>query len=368
MASTEIYLSKHLHARGAVRGVPVSGTFELTSRCNFQCKMCYVHLTDQQQKSKGQELSKEEWIQIGREAKEAGVVFLLLTGGEPFLRPDFFEIYKELKKMGFLITINTNGSLIRGRLFEELRKDPPARINISLYGGCAETYQNLCGVPAFEQVVENIEHLQKAGVSVRLNVSLTPYNCGDTESIFTIAKEKNIHMRYSAYMSPPVRVDENKYGTKENRFSPEKAAEYTIKMEKLKYTEEEFQRKAENFLHGVRTEDEAECEGEAGSKMMCRAGRTSFWITWDGRMLPCGMFSNEGIYVKEEGFCNAWEKTKKYTSNIRLPKECIGCDKKNVCSVCAAMCQSETGEFYKRPDYVCRMTEALCKDYRKQVL
>lgn len=361
MASAETYLSKHLHARGLVKGVPVSGTFELTPRCNFQCKMCYVHLSEEEKRTQGKELTKEEWIQIGKEAKEAGVVFLLLTGGEPFLRPDFMEIYQALKKMGFLISINTNGSLIRGKILEQLCNDPPARINITLYGGCNDTYEKLCGTPMFEQVLENIEQLQKAGVSVRLNVSLTPYNCTDVESIFKIARERNLHVRYSAYMNPPVRVDKNAVGTKNHRFNPEDAAKFTVEMEKIYLSKEEFCKKAEGIMHGVKKENK--CQATVGSKMLCRAGRTAFWITWDGRMLPCGMFSNRGTYVKDVGLQGAWEKTKQDAEVIRMPAECLNCSKKEICSVCAAMCQSETGDFHKKPEYICCMTEALLDNY-----
>ena len=110
-ARTEPMWSTFIHAKGARLGLPIAGNFELTSRCNFQCKMCYVH--DQ----KNVDLSAEEWISIGKSAVDQGMVFLLLTGGEPFLRPDFCEIYEALYKMGLLISINTNGSLIDDSMF-----------------------------------------------------------------------------------------------------------------------------------------------------------------------------------------------------------------------------------------------------------
>ena len=134
LVSTEPAWSTYIHAKGAALGMPVAGNFELTGRCNFGCKMCYVHNSDG-----SDELSAEQWIEIGRQAAEKGMVFLLLTGGEPFLRKDFKEIYLALKKLGLLISINTNGSLIDDEMFDFLTENPPLRMNISLYGSSNET-------------------------------------------------------------------------------------------------------------------------------------------------------------------------------------------------------------------------------------
>ena len=59
----------------SVSGLPVAGTFELTARCNFNCKMCYVHLTEAEQRRRGRELTAQEWIALGEAAKRAGTVF-----------------------------------------------------------------------------------------------------------------------------------------------------------------------------------------------------------------------------------------------------------------------------------------------------
>ena len=186
----------------------------------------------------------------------------------------------------------------------------------------------------------------------------------DLERIFEIAKEKKLLVRYSSYMNPPVRVDETAVGTEMHRFSPEQAAEYTVKMEELYYPKEIFCKRAQGIIIGIRPEENEECQGNVGEKMMCRAGRSSLWITWDGRMLPCGMFSNQGVSIRQHGFGTAWEITKHETAEIRLPAACLNCNKRSVCSVCAAMCQSETGEFHKKPEYICRMTKSLIDHYR----
>ena len=123
--SSEPILSTHLHYVGRKRGLPISGTFELTARCNFNCPMCYVHLQQDDIDARGKELTAQQWIELGRQAKDAGMVFLLLTGGEPFVRKDFFEIYDALKQMGLLISINSNGSMLKGEIMEKLLANPP---------------------------------------------------------------------------------------------------------------------------------------------------------------------------------------------------------------------------------------------------
>ena len=153
--------STYIHQKGARLGLPVTGTFELTPRCNFNCNMCYVHQTEAQAAQGGRrELTTAEWLAIAEEARKAGMVFLLLTGGEPLLRPDFPELLHALKNMGFLVSVNSNGSLLRGELLEAVKQDPPLRFNITLYGGSNATYERLCGRAMFQEVVDNLRALK----------------------------------------------------------------------------------------------------------------------------------------------------------------------------------------------------------------
>ena len=120
---TEPYLATYLHQRGYAQGIPISGVFELTGRCNFSCPMCYVHDTGENRE--GRELTAEQWLDIAREARDMGMVFALLTGGEPLLRKDFFQIYRGMKELGLMVSINSNGSLLHGEILEQLLLDPP---------------------------------------------------------------------------------------------------------------------------------------------------------------------------------------------------------------------------------------------------
>lgn len=365
---TEPYMATYLHSKGRRLGLPIAGNFELTARCNFNCPMCYVHMSEEEVAAKGNELTAEQWIKIAEDAKNRGMVFALLTGGEPFVRKDFFEIYSAMKEMGLLVSINSNGSMLEGEILEKLIENPPVRMNISLYGGCEETYENMCGAPMYERVLGNIVRLKEAGVSVSINLSITPFNCQDLEKIYEIVDKYQINVRASSYMYPPVRLDKELEGYG-NRLSPKESAKYSVQWDTLRFTEEEFAKRAEAMANLVSVEAE-ECyvdQEDTADGVKCRAGSSSFWMTWDGQMRPCGMMPGPTAYPLEVGFDAAWDEIRKATSEIRQPAKCANCAKSEVCGVCAAVCVSETGKFDETPEYMCQRTEAILKYTAKAI-
>ena len=350
--STEPYLATWLHNMGGKQGLPIGGNFELTARCNFDCPMCYVHLNQKDMEAAGKELTAEQWIELARQAKDKGMMFALLTGGEPFVRKDFFEIYEAMRNMGIIISINSNGSMLKGEIRERLLENPPQRMNISLYGGCRETYRNMCGQDVFETVTENIRALKEAGVDIRLNLSVTPYNRQDMQRIYDISRELNVHVKGSSYMYPPVRSK----NTANARLTPQEAARCSVEWDLIRFTPEEFAQRARNMkmLIADKTRD---CAADLEEGVSCRAGYSAFWMTWDGRMMPCGMMPYPEARPLEIGFDAAWEQIKGETRRIRLPKACITCAKRGVCAACAAVCITESGAFEGVPEYMCQMTE-----------
>lgn len=354
--TTEPRLSTYLHARACRTGTPLAGNFELTARCNFNCKMCYVHLTAEEQQRRGRELTADQWLAIAEEARSRGMLFLLLTGGEPLIRKDFRYLLTELKKMGLLVSVNSNGSLIDRDWLDFFRHEPPFRFNITLYGGSEETYERLCGRPMYSRVTENIRALRQLGIGVKLNASMTPYNVADMEAIYGMARELEIPMQLATYMFPPIRRDEALVGCND-RFTACQAADYSVQWDRLRLEPEQFRQRAQAMKQGMALPSEDEdCQGTPGEGVMCRAGRSAFWINWQGGMTPCGMMTQPIFSVPEMGFARAWEETKAATEKIRLPGECAGCRLKEVCHACAAMCVTETGRFDVKPEYVCRMT------------
>lgn len=363
---TEPYLSRFFHSRGVTMGIPVSGTFELTPCCNLKCRMCYVRQNMEQVRAAGGLHDAAWWLALGEEAAKEGLLFLLLTGGEPLTHPDFKEIYTGLKKMGLMVSINTNGTLIDEEMADFLAENAPSRINMTLYGAGRETYGKLCGQPeAFNRALEGLKRLRERNISVKVNVSVTPYNREDMDDIIRIAHENGAQVQCAAYMFPPLRRDSELVG-KGDRFTPEEAAGCLVHSRQLLLTPEQFKNRAENMRAGVAEADEhGECMDMPGEPIQCRAGRASCWITWDGRMLPCGMMTEPAVALEEFGYADAWKQIRRMTEQIRLPGECASCSKRHACSVCAASCLTETGRFDGKPSYLCRMTDAVMEETEK---
>ena len=140
-----------------------------------------------------------------------------------------------------------------------------------------------------------------------------------------------------------------------DRFSQEDAAYYIAYAEYLTLGAERFLAQG-----GDRLPDplEEHCDS-LGEGVRCRAGKCSFWVTWQGNLTPCGMFPSQGSpNVFEMPFQSAWEQVKKETKEIRLPAKCAGCSAKNICRACAAMVITESGCFEKVPQYRCDMIHA----------
>ena len=109
-----------------------------------------------------------------------------------------------------------------------------------------------------------------------------------------------------------------------------------------------------------------DCTDGQGERMRCRAGKTNFWVTWDGRMLPCGMFPTQGYDLRRMDFAEAREATRRDTAAILLPSACREGALREQCPLCAAACLSETGRTDFRPEYVCRMTHEPAEAIRKK--
>ena len=347
--------TEYLYRKATAAGVPLSGTFELTPVCNMDCKMCYVRMSAQAQRAIAPLADADRWLSLAQQAKDAGMLYLLLTGGEPFLHPQFRQILEGLHKMGLLVTINTNGTMIDEDTINWLKNCPPMRINISLYGASDKTYSRLCGNPkGFTQVTKAIRLLQEAGITVKLNCSLTPYNAKDLKKMVAFAKQNHLVMQIATYMFPPIRKDSAMVG-QNDRFSPEEAAYYMAYADYLTLGAERF---LAQKIPSVHCHTDESCD-QSGDGVRCRAGKCSFWVTWQGNMLPCGMFPADiGANVFNQNFNTIWEQTKKDTAQIRLPGQCTDCTAKDTCRACAAMVIAETGCFNKLPQYRCDMTHA----------
>ena len=194
----------YLFAKSTNAGIPLSGTFELTSRCNLDCRMCYIHKRANDPAALREELPAADWIRLAENAQRAGMLLLLLTGGEPLLRSDFPEIYTACRRLGLLVSVNTNGTRIDEDVIALWKKYPPLRVNLTLYGAKPESYRRLCGhEDAYMRAYRAVDLLCKAGIRCKLNFSATPENLDDLPEIFAFAKERDLPLQVASYMFPP---------------------------------------------------------------------------------------------------------------------------------------------------------------------
>lgn len=355
-------LTDHLYTQATRMLLPLSGTFELSPVCNFACRMCYVRKTRKEVlESPRGILTLEDWRRIAREARDEGLLYLLLTGGEPLLWPDFWTLYDELIDMGFIISINTNGSLIDAEAVAHFLRRPPQKISVTLYGASDKTYRRLCGADGvFTKVDHAIRSLMEAGITVKLNCSLTPDNAADLDWIIDYAKERGTTLAMATYMFPPVRRDPGMVGVNE-RFTAAESVRHTLHYLRRDRGEKVYRGYLERVVTGYVDPpglDEG-CVDPIDGKIRCRAGKASFWITWDGWMTPCGMMPEPKVDLKDQDFAHAWQRLTEEAAQVRLSGVCDQCANRNICHPCAAMAYAETGTASGIPTYLCESTKHL---------
>lgn len=345
-----------LALRAAALHVPLGGTFELLPVCNMDCKMCYIRTTSEEMHKQGTLLTAEEWIKIAESAREQGMLYLLLTGGEPLLYPEFEKLYTWLGNSGIVTVLNTNGTLINDRIADLFLKFPPRKVNISLYGASDETYARLCNHPhGFTRVIEGINLLKKRQIPVKLNCSLTPFNIVDLEKMHMIAKELDVPLQVSTYMFPPIRK-EGIHADFFSRFSPEEAARMIFRNAKLVLSEENYRLWTQERLQTY-NENRNQPQKYSDCGLSCYASKNNFWVNWKGEMLPCGMMNRIRFDIRREGFSQCWDKIVAEGMKIINPDKCCQCEKRVLCTICSAASLAETGAFDKNPEYLCEMTD-----------
>ena len=190
--------------RARILRKPYTASFELTPLCNFDCKMCYVHLRSNQL---GQErvLSTEEWIDILQQAIDEGIMYADLTGGECLTHPGFKQIYLYLIERGVKVAILTNGQLLSEDMVAFFSKYPPSVIQITVYGSCNAAYEKITGKAAFSDVIQGIELAKRAGLNVRLVVTPNCYMQGDEERLLSVLRETGVRYDIGTASLPPRR-------------------------------------------------------------------------------------------------------------------------------------------------------------------
>ena len=151
------------------RRAVMSFDLEITARCNHNCGHCYINLPANDQEARAKELTVQEIGEIADQAVALGAIWVLISGGEPFLRPDFPDIYMTLKRKGLLVSVFTNATLLQEDHIALFKKYPPRDIEVTVYGASPETYDRVTRRPgAFAAFTHGLNRLLESGVKVRL--------------------------------------------------------------------------------------------------------------------------------------------------------------------------------------------------------
>lgn len=354
--SNQIY--RQLVDRAKRERRPITANLELSPICNLDCKMCYICTSADDICRSGRRLkTAEEWLMIADELKEMDTLFLLLTGGEVFLYPEFQKLYTGLYEKGFVLTLNTNATMIDEDTVTWLKQYPPKCVSVSLYGASDETYEALCGRKGmFSKVDHALRLLKENGITVECKTIFTPLNIKDQEVCWQYVQQMQIPYETAAYSFPPSR---KMRGKDQIRFTPEEAVECTFSCNRMMSDDQEFQ---ENILkHLKKYKESKDIPGSEHRGLACSATNSSCWITWEGHMTPCALLNEPYTLPFEIGVQKAWEKLKIKTDKLVMSKECSHCEKRKVCTVCPAAAYAETGKINGTSRYHCKMTELTLK-------
>ena len=315
---------KYLGFKARDRGVPVSGVFELTPLCNLDCKMCYVHL-NREQLCGAELLSTQTWKDLMRQAVDAGMMFATLTGGECLTYPGFRELYLYLRGLGVETSILSNGVLMDADMVDFLRENPPAAIQITVYGASEGAYERVTGHRSFARVMENLRRIQSAGLPLRVAITPNAF-MEDGEQLVRLLHKIDLPFQINAGLVTP--------RAETGRELLDADLETYVRVLKLAY-----ELRSGEACIGCDEDGLPEPGGSAeqtAKGVRCGAGRSGFSIAWNGILRPCNTFPEVAADALELGFTEAWRRINAEVREFPQPLECEGCSYRAQCPSCAA--------------------------------
>jgi len=312
-----------LNFKARKKGIPISGSFELTPLCNLDCKMCYVHLNKEQLRG-AQLLTTDQWKEIMQQAIDAGMMYARLTGGECLTYPGFKELYLFLRERGVEVSILTNGLLMDEDMVRFLVEHPPAAIQITLYGASEEGYERVTGRRAFETVTGNMRRLMDAQMPLSIAVTPNAFMTDGKETLAYLHENGYTYQLNSGLMAPREETGRTKLDAALDTYVE------LLKVQLAQKGQTPAEPDPESLIEpGGRN-------GEERFGVGCGAGRSNFSVDWRGEMRPCNTFPCDAVSIKTLGFMEAWKRVNHIANHFPLPVECAGCAYRDSCKHCVA--------------------------------
>lgn len=323
----EIY-KRYMGFRARMKEIPYSGGFELTPLCNFDCKMCYVHLTKGQMQKEGHLLSVEQWVDIMRQACDLGMAHADLTGGECLAYPGFKEVYRYLMSRGVQVSVLTNGSLLTEDIASFFGKYKPEIVQVSIYGSNNDAYERVTGKRAFDEVMAGIQRLKNHGIRVKVSIMPHRYMKEDRFRLIDLVDSLGIDYAIGG-INLPARSNTGReleeYAAEAEVYADLIRAEYKLRERHM--TGDVMTMPRTLYIPSGMNADEG---------IPCASGRSSFHVNWKGDLTPCIPYNEICVSVLNHVFSEAWAEIKRIMSAYRTPTQCETCDMKDRCVTCPA--------------------------------
>lgn len=321
------------------RNIPLNVLIELTHRCNLRCCHCYLPADRSLE-----ELHTGQFKEVLDQLADAGTLFLTFSGGEVFLRDDFFEIATYAREKNFAISILTNGTLIDEWVADRVESLHPLSVEISIYGADCNLHDGITGVPdSFDKSLNAIRFLKERNIEIEIKTSLMKQNVDRYKEIISLADRLKIKYEFNPGISPRLdgsrrplayRIDEHELL---KIFSDQLLNPVTIETD-----EEKYHRLGQNEL------------------IMCGAGRTTCVISPSGDIFPCIVLRIPIGNISKQPFSEVWysfEAEKFRDMNYCDLKICNQCELLAYCDRCPGIALLEDGDIFGPARFFCKIAE-----------
>jgi len=336
---------------------------EATARCNLDCRHCYINVPAGDRAARKRELSVEEIGRIGSEAAALGAVWCLITGGEPLLRKDFFDIYRALLGKGLVLSLFTNATLITAEHIRFLKKFPPREIEVTVYGNTRETYERVTRTRgSFDAFQRGLARLLGSGLTVRLKAMALRSNKHELPAIGDFCRRRTkecyrfdpqLHLRFDRDEARNTLIRAERLSEREvarlERTDPERFGALKAACGDLLPTELPPHGHGPDCRHIFR----------------CSAGQRSFVVGPEGLLRPClSLHHPDFLFDLRKGhLAEAWNRflpqvLAQTSDRPEYLDKCGKCPIVNLCLWCPAHAYLETGELDSPVEAFCRIAEA----------
>jgi len=321
---------------------------ELTYRCNLNCFFCYNDL-----ELRGRELRWEDYERLLADLAEMQVMFLTLSGGEPLASPNFWDVGRRGRELGFVVRLKSNGHAVDAELARRLKAEvDPYNVEVSLHGARGGTHDRQTRVPgSFDRLVENLEAMKAAGLRVLLNATLTRFNEDEVEEMFALADGLGVRLRFDPVVTPRDDGDRGPLAITASKEGVERLFRVLDKRQ-----QERFQAGQEALVE-VGQHNDAGLPRAPGKN--CGAGANNVAIDPFGNVYPCVQWRRGVGNVHERSIREIWTASRELARVREINAEAAGIDRGQGMSFCLGLAEELTGDPLKAYPPFERNREAL---------